>query len=96
MDEIVKAATSGDMVLLLALIVVALSGIVGFLFKLLLAEKTARVKRAEKQFEDQGKLFDGLASNFATAISVARDNADVAKKAADLAQASLDELRKRP
>ena len=95
MDDIVKAATSGDMVLLLALIVVALAGIVGFLFKLLLAEKTARVQRAEGQFEKQGELFDRLEAKFGTAISVAESNAQVAKTAADLAQASLDELRKR-
>ena len=93
--EIIDAAVQRDIVLLLAVIVVALAGVVGFLFKLLLAEKTARVKRSEDLFESQGKLFDNLEAKFGVAMSVARDNADVAKQAADLAQASLNELRKR-
>ena len=96
MDQIVKAAVSGDMVLLLAVIVVALAGVVGALFWLLIKEKDARVKRSEEQFEAQGELFDKLSENFKVAVSVAESNADVAKKAADMAQASLDELRKRP
>ena len=94
--DLVEAAVRGDLVLLLAIIVVTLGGAVSFLFKLLLAEKTARVKRSEDLFEQQGKLFDELSANFEVAVSVARDNADVAKRAADLAQATLDELRRRP
>ena len=93
--DIIDAAVRGDIVLLLAVIVVALAGVVGFLFKLLLAEKTARVKRSEELFESQGKLFDNLEEKFGIAVSVARDNADTAKQAADLAQASFNELRKR-
>ena len=93
--EIIDAAVQRDIVLLLAVIVVALAGVVGFLFKLLLAEKTARVKRSEEQFDEQGELFDKLEQKFGVAISVAQSNADVAKQAADLAQASLNELRKR-
>jgi flagellar basal body-associated protein FliL len=95
MDEIVKAATSGDMVLLLAAIVALLGGVVAALFWLLIKEKDARVKRSEDQFDEQGELFDKLEQKFGIAISVAQSNADVAKKAADMAQASLDELRKR-
>ena len=93
--DLIDAAVRGDLVLLLAIIVVTLGGAVTFLFKLLLAEKTARVKRAEEQFDKQGQLFDELSENFEVAVAIARDNADVAKKASDLAQASLDELRKR-
>ena len=94
--DLIDAAVRGDLVLLLAIIVVALAGSVTFLFKLLLSEKDARVKRSEKQFEDQGELFDRLESKFGIAISVAESNAKVAKQAADLAQATLDELRRRP
>ena len=93
--DLIEAATSGNIVLLLAVIVLALAGAVGLLFRLLIAEKTARVKRAEEQFDKQGQLFDELSENFEVAVAIARDNADVAKKASDLAQASLDELRKR-
>ena len=93
--DFIDAATSGNIVLLLAVIVLALAGAVGLLFRLLIAEKTARVKRAEEQFDKQGQLFDELSENFEVAVAIARDNADVAKKASDLAQASLDELRKR-
>ena len=93
--EIIDAAVQRDIVLLLAVIVVALAAVVTFLFKLLLAEKTARVKRSEEQFDEQGELFDKLEQKFGVAISVAQSNADVAKQAADLAQASLNELRKR-
>lgn len=93
--DLIDAAVQRDIVLLLAVIVVALAGVVGFLFKLLLAEKTARVKRSEDLFEAHGRLFDSLEEKFGVAVSVARDNADVAKKAAELAQASLNELRTR-
>lgn len=94
--DLIDAAVQRDIVLLLAVIVVILGGAVALLFKLLLAEKTARVKRAEDLFEEQGKLLDDLTEKFGVAVAVARDNADVAKKAADMAQATLDELRKRP
>lgn len=93
--DLIDAAVQRDIVLLLAVIVVALAGVVAFLFKLLISEKSARVKRSEDLFESQGKLFDRLEEKFGVAVSVAADNAEVAKKAADLAQASLDELRKR-
>ena len=94
--DLIDAAVRGDLVLLLAIIVVTLGGAVATLFWLLIKEKDARVKRSEKQFEDQGELFDRLESKFGIAISVAQDNAQVAKRAADLAQATLDELRRRP
>ena len=93
--DIIDAAVQRDIVLLLAVIVVALSGIVGFLFKLLLNEKTERVKRAEALTDRQGELFDSLEEATKSAVAVAQSNAEVAARAANLAQASLDELRKR-
>lgn len=93
--DLIDAAVQRDIVLLLAVIVVFLGGAVGLLFKLLIAEKTARVKRSEEQFDEQGELFDRLEQKFGIAISVAQSNAEVAKQAADLAQASLNELRNR-
>ena len=95
MGDIIKAATSGDIVLLLAIIVVILGGVVGTLFWLLIKEMRGRVTRAEELTDRANDLFDRLETSTNTAVAVARDNAEVAKRAADLAQNSLDELRKR-
>jgi flagellar basal body-associated protein FliL len=93
--DIIDAAVQRDIVLLLAVIVVALAGAVGFLFRLLIKEKDARVKRSEELTDKQGALFDSLEESTKQAVAVAQANAEVAAKAANLAQASLDELRKR-
>ena len=93
--DLIDATKSGEIALVLAVIVLALSAVVGFLFKLLLNEKTERVKRAEALTDKQGALFDSLEESTKSAVAIAQANAEVAAKAADLAQASLDELRKR-
>ena len=95
MEEIVKAATSGDIMHLLAVIVTLLGGAVVFLFHLIVKELRARVTRAEGLTDKMVETFDGLEDATKTAVAVARDNAEVAKQSADLAQKSLDELRRR-
>ena len=93
--DVIDAAARGDLVVLLAVIVTALAGAVTFLFRLIVKELQDRVKRAEGLTDKALESFDGLEKATSTAVAVARDNADIAKKAADLAQNSLDELRKR-
>ena len=95
MPELIDAAARGDIVVLLAVIVVALGGSVAFLFRLIVKEYQARVTRAESLTDRMVDTFDKLEQATTTAVAVARDNADVAAKAADLAQKSLDELRRR-
>ena len=93
--DVIDAAARGDLVVLLVVIVTALAGAVTFLFRLIIKELQDRVKRAENLTDKALESFDGLERATTTAVAVARDNADIAKKAADLAQNSLDELRKR-
>ena len=93
--DVIDAAVQRDIVLLLAIGVVTLAGVVAFLFKLLLAEKSSRVTRAEGLTDKMVEAFDGLESATQTAVAVAKDNADIARKTAELAQHSLDELRRR-
>ena len=94
--EIIDAAVRGDIVLLLAVIVVALAGSVTFLFSLIVKELRARVARAESLTDTMVDTFDGLEEATKTAVAVARDNAEIAKQSAELAQHTLDELRRRP
>ena len=93
--DIIDAAARGDLVVLLATIVVILGGALGFLFRLYDKEKSSRVTRAESLTDRMVDTFDKLEQATTTAVAVARDNADVAAKAADLAQKSLDELRRK-
>ena len=93
--DLIEAATSGNIVLLLAVIVTLLGGAVVFLFHLIVKELRARVTRAEGLTDKMVETFDGLEEATKTAVAVARDNAEVAKQSADLAQKSLDELRRR-
>lgn len=93
--DLIDAATSGNMTLLLAVIVVALSTIVGYLFREIVKELRARVTRAESLTDKMVDTFDGLEKATNTAVAVAKDNAEVAKQSAELAQKSLDELRRR-
>ena len=95
MPEIIDAAVRGDILLLLAVIVVALAGSVTFLFHLIVKELRSRVSRAESLTDKMVETFDGLEEATKTAVAVARDNAEVAKQSAELAQKSLDELRRR-
>lgn len=94
--EIIDAALQRDIVLLLAVIVVALAGTVTGLFWLIVKELRARVTRAESLTDKMVETFDGLEEATKTAVAVARDNAEVAKQSAELAQNTLDELRRRP
>ena len=94
--DLIDAAVRGDIVLLLAVIVVALAGSVTFLFHLIVKELRARVSRAESLTDKMVDTFDRLEEATTTAVAVARDNAQVAVKSAELAQQSLDELRRRP
>jgi gas vesicle protein len=94
--DIIDAATKGDIALLLAAIVVILGGAVSFLFSLIVKEMRGRVTRAESLTDKMMETFDGLEEATKMAVAVARDNAEVANKSAELAQQSLDELRRRP
>ena len=96
MDGIIDAAAKGDVALLLAAITVILGGAVGFMFNVIVKELRARVERAESLTDRAINTFDGLEKATTTAVAVAKDNAEVAKQAAELAQKSLDELRHRP
>ena len=96
MPEIIDAVNSGNISHLLAAIVIILGGAVSFLFSLIVKELRARVTRAESLTDRMVETFDGLEKATSTAVAVARDNAEVAKKSAELAQRSIDELRNRP
>ena len=93
--DIVDAAARGDLVLVLAIGLTILGSVVGVLFWLLIKEMRSRVTRAESLTDRMVDTYDKLEAATTTAVAVARDNADVAKKAADLAQHSLDDLRRR-
>ncbi|HSM16313.1 MAG TPA: hypothetical protein VK845_04855 [Gemmatimonadales bacterium] len=81
MPEVIDAAVQRDIVLLLAAIVVILGTVVSVLFWLLIKEKDARVKRSEALTDLANKNFDGLEEATKTAVGIA--------------QATLDELRRR-
>jgi hypothetical protein len=81
MPDIVDAA-QGGVVILLATIVTILVGAVGYLFKRLIEELSGRANRAEA-------LVDGMRHSYDTL-------AEATDKAADVAQAALDELRRKP
>ena len=95
MEEIVKAATSGDIMHLMAVIVTLLGGAVVFLFHVIVKELRARVTRAEGLTDKMVDTFDGLEKATNTAVAVARDNAEIAKQAADATKIALDELRRK-
>ena len=79
--EIIDAATSGNMVLLLAVIVVILGGLVSVLGVVIFREMKARIARAESLTDAMVEAFDDLGP--------------ATKHSADVAQAALDELRRR-
>lgn len=95
MPDFIDASVRGDVFLILAIGIVTLATAVGFLFRTVLKVYEERVKRAEKLTDKMVETFDGLETATQTAVAVARDNADVAKQAAELAQKTLDELRRR-
>ena len=80
--DIVDAAQSGSITLLLAVITTMLIAAVGYLFKQLIEELRKRASRAEV-------LVDGMKASYDT-LATATD------KAADVAQAALEELRRKP
>ena len=79
--DLIDAATKGDITVLLAVIVVILGGTVASLFWLLIKEMRERVKRAEALTDRANENFDGLEEATKTAVGIA--------------QATLDELRRR-
>lgn len=93
--DLLDAVKSGEIALVLGVIVVILAGAVAYLFKLVVDEMRNRRIRAEELTDRAMDLFDSLEESTKTAVAVARDNAEVAKASADLAQKSLDELRRR-
>ena len=79
--DFIDAATSGNIIFLLAAIVVVLGSVVTALFWLLIKELRERVKRSEALTDRANKNFDGLE--------------EATKAAVGIAQATLDELRRR-
>ena len=79
--DLIDAATAGNLYLVLAIIVVALSGTVGYLFKALLDELRKGRERAEK-LTDAANVTN---SKFA----------DTFDRLADTTEAALQELRNR-
>lgn len=78
--DLIDAAQSGSITIVLAALVTLLLGGIVFLFKLLVDELRGRANRAEA-------LVDGMKGTYDT-LSAATD------KAADVAQAALEELRR--
>lgn len=93
--DVIDAAAKGDLALVLAIGLVTFGGAIAFLFRTILKIYGERVERAEKLTDRMVKAFDGLEEATQTAVAIARDNADIAKQSAELAQKSLDELRRR-
>lgn len=93
--DLIDAAAKGDLALVLAIGLVTFAGAIAFLFRTILKVYDERVKRAESLTDRMVTTFDGLEEATKTAVAVARDNAEVAKQSAELAQKSLDELRRR-
>lgn len=93
--DFIDASVRGDVFLILAIGITVLSGAVTFLFHLIIKELRARVTRAEGLTDKMVDTFDGLEDATKTAVAVARDNAEVAKQSAELAQRTLEELRRR-
>lgn len=92
MPEILDAIRENGLALV-SLVIVS-----GFLYVVLRAfhkELTDRRLRAETLTDRMMDAFDGLEAATQTAVAVAKDNAEVARKTAELAQQSLDELRRR-
>ena len=93
--DIVDAATKGDLALVLAIGLVTLAGAVAFLFRTIIKVYQERVDRAEKLTDRMVDTFDGLEKATNTAVAVARDNAEIAAKAAESTKIALDELRRK-
>lgn len=94
--DLIDAAAKSDIAHVLAIGLVTLAGAVSFLFNLIIKELRARVTRAESLTDTMVETFDGLEEATKIAVAVARDNAEIAKHSAELAQNTLDELRRRP
>jgi len=70
--DLIDAAARGDVVILLAVIVVALAGAVTFLFRLIVKELQDRVKRAEGLTDLANATNDKLAEIFRAALDELR------------------------
>lgn len=72
MPDLVDAAASGNIVLLLSTIVVSLSAIIGFLFAQILKELRSRVAREERLTDTAIASFDKLAGTTEAALNELR------------------------
>lgn len=72
MPDLVDAAARGDLVLVLAIALVTLAGVIGFLFKLVVDEMRDRRKRAEQLTDTANNLNDKLADKFGAALEELR------------------------
>ena len=93
--DLIDAATQGQLAMVLAIGLVTLAGAVAFLFRTIIKVYQERVDRAEKLTDKMVDTFDGLEKATNTAVAVARDNAEIAKQAADATKIALDELRRK-
>lgn len=78
-DQIIDAATSGNVVLLLAIIVIVLGSVVGTLAVVIYRELRSRITRAERLTDKMVEAFDALGP--------------ATKHAAEVSEAALEELR---
>lgn len=72
MPDIVDAAASGNLAIVLATIVVALAAIVGYLFKEIIKELRSRVQREENLTDTAIASFDKLAGTTEAALNELR------------------------
>lgn len=71
-DDFIDAATTGNLVLVLAIAVIALAGVVGFLFKLIVDELRRGRQRAESLTDKALAAFDKLADTTEAALDELR------------------------
>jgi hypothetical protein len=70
--DVIEAAASGNITILLAVIVVSLSAIIAFLFREVLKELRNRVEREEELTDTAIASFDKLATSMEAALTELR------------------------
>ena len=71
--DIIDAAASGNITLLLAVIVMSLSAIIAFLFNVILKELRSRAARAEALTDTANTLLDRAVEGFQVALNELRE-----------------------
>jgi hypothetical protein len=71
--DLVDAASTGQITIVLATIVVSLAAIIGFLFSLIVKELRGRAERAEKLTDTTTVLLDKAVDGFQIALAELRE-----------------------